>query len=305
MENVRVSLVIATYNRGERLAATLRVLLRQTLPTQLWEVVVVNNNSADDTLSLFGEFAEEFPGINARIVTETRQGLSHARNRGIAESRGEYIVIIDDDEEAEPEFLEQYFRLFEERPNVMAAGGRIVPKYESPVPKWLSPRTERAIAGTVDFGKRIAPIPAGKFFGGGNHGVRRVMYERHGLYNTELGRTGKDLLAGEEKELYARFKATGAEMYYLPGAVIHHLVEPERLTPEYFRRLCRRIGRSEHVRTLGISRGAYARRLFMEGVKWGGASLLALGYLMRFQPSKGVYLIIMRAEITRGLLAKK
>lgn len=300
---MKLSLIIATYNRGERLVATLEVLLRQTLPRDLWEVVVVNNNGTDDTLALFGEFAAAHPEMNARIVTETRQGVSHARNRGIDESRGEYIVIIDDDEEADREFLQQYYDLFEAHPDVMAAGGRIVPKYESDVPKWLSPRTERAIAGTVDFGRKIAPIPEGKFFGGGNHGVRRCMFERYGGYNTDLGRTGKDLLAGEEKELYARFKAAGAKMYYLPGAVIHHLVEPERLTPEYFRRLCYRIGRSERVRTLGISRSAYMKRLLMEAVKWCGAFALAICYLLKGRPAKGKYLIIMRRQITRGLLS--
>lgn len=305
MAEVRVTLVIATYNRGRTLLTTLEALKAQTLPRELWEVVVVNNNSPDDTLELFGEFVKADPGIDARIVTETAQGVSHARNRGIAESRGDYIVVIDDDEEANPGFLRQYYDLFENHPDVMAAGGRIVPKYEGEPPGWLSPRTERPIAGTVDFGRRIAPIPEGKFFGGGNHGARRIMFERYGNYNTELGRTGSDLLAGEEKELYARFKAAGAKMYYLPDAVIYHNVEPERLTPEYFRRLCYRIGRSERVRTLGLSRGAYRKRLFAEAVKWCGAAVLALGYLLSFRPAKGKYLLVMRREITRGLLAEE
>lgn len=302
---VKLSLIIATYNRGERLPVALSALLRQTLPAELWEVVVVDNNSPDDTQQVFAAFAGEHPEINLRIVKETMQGVSHARNRGIRESRGEYIVVIDDDEEANEGFLQQYHDLFENYPDVMAAGGRIIAKYESEPPKWLSPRTERPIAGTVDFGSRIGPIPEGKFFGGGNHGARRVMFERYGLYNTELGRTGSDLLAGEEKELYSRFKAAGAKMYYLPDAVIYHLVEPERLTTEYFRRLCYRIGRSERVRTLGVSRGAYLKRLFMEAVKWCGAAVLALGYLLRLQPSKGKYLLVMRTRITKGLLSGK
>ncbi len=302
---IKLSVVIATYNRSATLIATLEALLAQTLPAGMWEVVVVDNNSTDDTGEAAEGFAAAHPQFNIKVVTETAQGVSHARNRGIEESTGDYIVIIDDDEEAVPRFLEEYYHLFESVPEVMAAGGRIIPKYESEPPPWLSPRTERPIAGTVDFGEKIKPIPQGKFFGGGNHGVRRVMFERYGMYNTELGRTGKDLLAGEEKELYARFRATGAPMYYLPEAIIYHNIEPERLTPEYFKRLCLRIGRSERVRTLGISRAAYAKRLLAGAVKWCGALVLALGYALKFQPEKGKYLLIMRAYITRGLLSEK
>lgn len=303
--NIKLSVVIATYNRAATLIATLEALTAQTLPAPLWETVVVDNNSPDDTREAAERFAAEHPRFSIKVVTETAQGVSHARNRGIRESAGDYIVIIDDDEETVPRFLEEYCNLFESMPEVMAAGGRIIPKYESAPPRWLSPRTERPIAGTVDFGKKIRPIPEGKFFGGGNHGVRLVMFERYGMYNTELGRTGKDLLAGEEKELYARFKAAGAPMYYLPEAIIYHNIEPERLTPEYFKRLCLRIGRSERVRTLGISRAAYCKRLLAEAVKWCGALALAAGYTLKLQPSKGKYLLVMRARITRGLLSGK
>lgn len=301
--HIKLSVVIATYNRAGTLVTTLDALTGQTLPMVLWEIVVVDNNSPDDTRMAVDNFAAAHPELNIRVVTEKRQGVSHARNRGIEESVGEYIVVIDDDEQAVPRFLEEYYNLFEGMPDVMAAGGRIIPKYTSPIPRWLSPRTERPIAGTVNFGRKIKPIPEGKFFGGGNHGVRRLMFERYGVYNTELGRTGKDLLAGEEKELYARFKAAGAKMYYLPEAIIYHNIEPERLTPEYFKRLCYRIGRSERVRTLGLSRGAYRKRLLSEAVKWCAAIVLSLGYLITLRPDKGWYLLVMRAEITRGLLS--
>ena len=394
---IKVSLIIATYNRAPVLGRTLDVLLAQTLPHELWELVVVDNNSPDNTRAAAEEFAAAHPEINMRVVTETAQGVSHARNRGVAESVGEYIVVIDDDEDAIPGLLQQYFDLFEKHPDVMAAGGRIIPAYQNHPPKWLSPRTERAIAGTVNFGRKIGPIPRGKFFGGGNHGVRRTLFEQYGGYNTTLGRVGKDLLAGEEKELYFRFKAAGAKIYYLPEAIIYHHIEPERLTEEYFRRLCLRIGRSEKVRKLGVSgpagsaglrnsydsaldsksssgysdpsdsdssarsldyisssgsagsfdlsgssgggkttggadtlrgkgngamvlktsrgtkngatafktsRGAYAKRLFMEAVKWGGALTLAAGWLFCLQPAKSRYLLIMRWEITKGLLSR-
>ena len=94
----RLSIIIATYNRGEKLARTLRSLAAQTLPAGEWEAVVVNNNSTDDTPGVFARFTgAEGRDLNIRMVEETRQGLSWARNRGLAEARGEIIVMIDDD----------------------------------------------------------------------------------------------------------------------------------------------------------------------------------------------------------------
>ena len=105
---IRLSLIIATYNRSAALVEALRSVVRQDFPAAEWECIVVNNNSQDDTLARFEAFATEHPAINLRIVTETRQGLSHARNRGIDESRGEYIAIIDDDERINEQFISSY-----------------------------------------------------------------------------------------------------------------------------------------------------------------------------------------------------
>ena len=245
MPEKRLSLVIATYNRGAKLCTTLDSLLMQTLPQEQWEVVVVNNNSTDDTAARFADYVAAHPQLDARMVLETEQGVSAARNRGIAESRGEYIVVIDDDERVVPEFLERYYSLFESHPEVGAAGGRILPGFESVPPRWMSKYTERTIAGTLDLGDRMREFPEGKFFGGGNHGYRRAVVGRYGGYDTSLGRTGGVLLAGEEKEFYGRLRAGGERIVYLPDAVIYHLVEPERLTRGYFVKLCRNIGRSE------------------------------------------------------------
>ncbi len=305
MSSIKLSLIIATYNRASRLMRTLESLTAQTLPAELWEVVVVNNNSSDDTLERFAEFAAAHPDMNARIFTETKQGVSHARNRAIRESQGEYIAVIDDDETVNDGFLKEYFDFFESHPHVAAVGGRILPEYETTPPKWLSPYTARPIVGTLDLGEKAVPFGRGKFFGGGNMGLRRTAVEKYGVFDPALGRTGTSLMAGEEKELFYRLRDAGEQIYYLPNAIINHIIPPERLTRDYFTRLCSLIGRSERVRTRSRSRGAYCRRLFMEGVKWCGALVLAFGYLVRLQPAKSHYLIIMRRCITGGLISNK
>ncbi len=298
----RLSIIIATYNRGEKLARTLRSLAAQTLPAGEWEAVVVNNNSTDDTPGVFARFTgAEGRDLNIRMVEETRQGLSWARNRGLAEARGEIIVMIDDDEEVNPGFLAAYLDFFTEHPAAVAAGGPMVACYEDRRPRWMSHYTEALAASTIDLGPRVRRFPRGRYPIGGNMAFRREVIERVGAFDTALGRTGQNLLGGEEKEFFARVTASGGEIWWVPGAVVQHLIPPSRVTEAHFRKLSRMVGVT--ARTISHGRVAYARALTAEAVKWGATLVLAAWFTLTFRPSKARYLIIMRREITIGLLS--
>lgn len=296
-----LSLIIATYNGAKKLPTTLESLKHQRLERSLWEVVVVNNNSADNTAEVVVQFASENPDIALRLVDEHKQGLSHARNRGIDEAKGDYLVIIDDDEIASPELLLQYHDFFDTHPHVVAAGGRITPHYPTGKPKWLCSLTERPIAGTLNLGKAICRFPDGKYFGGGNMALRRSAIDHYGMFDPNLGRRGNLLLGGEEKELYMRFHSAGESIYYLPKAEILHVIGPEKLTKEYFSALCYRIGQSERIRTLSAGKKAYRKRMVSEALKWCATISIATFYTLTLRPSKGRYLVLMRQQITRGL----
>ena len=212
---IRLSLIIATYNRSAALVEALRSVVRQDFPAAEWECIVVNNNSQDDTLARFEAFATEHPAINLRIVTETRQGLSHARNRGIDESRGEYIAIIDDDERINEQFISSYVALFDAYPDAASAGGPIIPEYPAGCPAWMSSYTERPIANPIDLGRKIRPFPKGRIPGGGNMALRRSTVQRYGAFDPSLGRTGEQLIGGEESDLFQRLADAGERCYYV------------------------------------------------------------------------------------------
>ena len=164
-----------------------------------WECVVVNNNSTDDTAARFTAFAAAHPQFNLRMVEEHNQGLSYARNRGIRESTGVYIAIIDDDERIAPTFISAYITLFDTVPEAVAGGGPIVPVYPSGRPAWMSCFTERPIANTMYLGDRIREFPEGHIPGGGNMAIRRSAVKRYGVFDVSLGRVGTSLTGGEER----------------------------------------------------------------------------------------------------------
>ena len=296
-----LSLVVATYNGAKKIPLMLQSLTEQTLDKELWNVVIVNNNSTDNTAEVVRGFMTTHPEIRIKLVDEPQQGLSFARNRGIDESDGEYIVIIDDDEIACPDLLAEYFNFLDTHPYVVAAGGKITPHYPTKRPKWLSRITERPISGTLNLGDEIVLFPEGRYFGGGNMCLRRTAIKYYGKFNTELGRRGSKLLGGEEKELYMRYYSSGEDIFYLPKAEILHIIDESRLTKEYFKAVCYRIGQSERIRTLSLGQKEYNKRITSEGFKWCATIVLSLLHLLSFQPQKIGPLVGMRVQISRGL----
>ena len=121
-----LSLIVSTYNRSQQLLVTLRSIAAQTAPAAQWECVVVDNNSTDDTAVQVESFRAAHPDVPLRYLFERRQGLSWARNRGIAESAGGVIAVIDDDERIVPGFVSAYSDFFAAHPDVAAAGGAII-----------------------------------------------------------------------------------------------------------------------------------------------------------------------------------
>lgn len=300
---LRLSLIISTYNRSDLLIGALQSVVQQSADPQLWECVVVNNNSTDDTLARFEEFAAKHPDFNLRIVTETTQGLSYARNRGIRESEGEYIAIIDDDERIAEEFIEAYIELFDTTPDAMAAGGPIVAEYQTRRPRWMSCFTERPIANTMYWGDKVREFPKGRVPGGGNMALRRSAVRRYGVFDTSLGYVGESLLGGEECDLFERLQIAEAKYYYVPKAVMYHIIPDRKLTPDYFERLCRNVGKSQMCRARYYHREGYLRRA--EIVKWVATLVLAAWYFITLQWGKAKYIVKMRYYISSGIYGKQ
>ncbi|MBR5864555.1 MAG: glycosyltransferase family 2 protein [Alistipes sp.] len=299
---LRLSLIIATYNRAESLLTALQSVVEQDAPKEQWECVVVNNNSTDDTADRFRAFAEAHPDVNLRMVDEVRQGLSFARNRGIVESTGEYIAIIDDDERIAPEFISSYISLFDTTPDAMAAGGPIVAEYPSGKPRWMSCFTERPIANTMYFGNKVRLFPGTRIPGGGNMALRRSAVKRYGVFDTSLGYVGEQLIGGEECDLFERLQIAEAKYYYVPGAVMYHIITKEKLTLDYLKRLSYNVGVSQ------LRRARYYHRIgrmkCRECIKWGITLALVAWYGITLQWSKAKYLCVMRWQISRGLWSK-
>ena len=295
---IRLSLVIATYNRAEQLMVTLGSVAMQSAEATTWECIVVDNNSADDTHQRVEAFKKKHSDLNIRYVFEQNQGLSHARNAGIKASRGDIVAFIDDDERIVEEFISAYIDLFNQHPDAMAAGGEIIAEYPTGRPRWMSRYTERPIANPMSFGNSVRLFPSGRIPGGGNMAMRRRLFDCIGEFNTSLGRTGKRLLGGEESDLFERIAKHGHKVYYAPRAVMYHIIPHEKLTRDYFTRLATNTGISQ--RTRAELNNATLRLYVGEVMKWVATLLLCLVH----RPKQSQYLLLMRRYISKGIFSK-
>ena len=296
---IRLSLVIPTHNRSAQLIEALRSVVRQTLDPAAWECVVVDNASTDDTAARFEAFAAEHPQFGLRRVFEPEPGVSHARNRGLHEARAEWTVWIDDDERVNEGFLAAYLAFFDGHPEATVAGGRIIAEYVMARPRWMSKFTEMPIANPMDFGSAIRPFPRGRVPGGGNMALRRSTALAYGGFDASLGRVGRELIGGEENDLFERMLRGGETIWYVPDAVMWHIIPPEKLTLSYFRRLCCNVGRSQRLRAAIHGRRLKARLL--EVLKWGATLLLCL----TMRPVQARWLLRMRWQISKGLFSRE
>lgn len=120
----KLSVIICTFNRAERLAKCLESLTKQTFKD--FEVIIVDGGSTDGTLKVTEKSRNS---LNTRTVTETRTELAQVRDRGWREARGEYVSWIDDDVVVSPSWAEEIVHTLDENPDVSGVSGpTIVPE---------------------------------------------------------------------------------------------------------------------------------------------------------------------------------
>src|SRR5215471_10901315 len=133
----QITVVVSTYNRCEMLPAALEHLLEQETGGICYEVIVVDNNSSDATREVVRRIiGEGHP--NLRYVFEPKQGSSFARNAGIAAATAEIIAFVDDDVVVAKDWIATIKQAFEDQPEIDCIGGKVVPIWSAPIPKWLN-----------------------------------------------------------------------------------------------------------------------------------------------------------------------
>jgi len=304
MISLRFSVVICTYNRANYLLKTLESLVPQKFSSEKFEIIIVDNNSSDSTEEVCNQFINQNKNLTVRYFKEMQQGISFGRNCGVNEANGEFIAFIDDDETVNSDYLQNLDDFFQNYTDAELCAGPVVPVFETSQPQWLSPFSMRLITGAYNKGQKIKIVGPKDYPGTGHATFKRDLFLKYGEFKTNLGRSGNSLMGGEDKDFFLRLIENKVKCYYLPSAIIYHHIPDSKLTEDFFNRLTYAIGKSEHIRTLSISKSAYYKRFFSEIIKWGATVLLFFYYSVSFRFAKGKKLVLFRYNVTKGLLGK-
>ncbi|AFL75876.1 glycosyltransferase family 2 protein [Thiocystis violascens] len=247
--NPLLTVALCTHNHVDRLERTLANIAGIQQPRSSWEFLVVDNGSRDFTPEFLRQriWPEDW---SVRVVCEEKLGIAHARNRAIAEAHGEYLIFLDDDENADSEWLRAYEKLIaEHRPD--AFGGRIEVLFEDLRPRWLTDEL-LGFLGKLDWSEQIKPLTDSSTpLYTGNFGFRRAIVETIGLFDASLGRRGQENNGGEDVDFYRRILRAGLQVWWMPEAVIYHRIQAAKLKRSYFLDLHYRQGRMEAIRKRG------------------------------------------------------
>jgi glycosyltransferase involved in cell wall biosynthesis len=300
INHTSITIAICTYNRAEYLSDTLRYLSEQTADSNHFEILVINNNSSDQTAKVCADFVEDNPHLNFKAVEETKQGLSFARNRAIDEATFSSILYIDDDVRLDKDFVKIVLQKLESNPDAKCAGGRINVSFDDGEPDWI-PDELMPMFGLHDLGDQEKVYPKTNFPRGGNMLIKKEVFDEIGRFDTDLGRIGKELLGSEEKAFFDRAREYGFQLYYWPEMSLHHRIGQKRLTKQYLKNQSIGIGYSEKVR-LRHSFGKRAAKLASEFVKFAGSIVLSFGYLLRGKTKAASFILKFRVWVLSGFL---
>jgi glucosyl-dolichyl phosphate glucuronosyltransferase len=300
-----ISIVICSYNRQDYILEAVESLYRQTVSKERFEVLVVDNNSIDNTGELVMEYIRRHHDLDLKYLTETRQGASFARNTGAALARGPLLCFMDDDAVAEKDYLQRILEFFDQHPEAAGMGGRIIPRYIPQEPKWMS-HFVSSLVGNFDYSPHIKQFAPGKYPLESNMVVRKADFDRIHGFNTDLpGVKGTLRIGGEGKDFFLRLQSGGKSVWYDPKAIVHHVVEVKKLTPHYMYRVASGIGRGERVRTLATSKWAFYKKLLEYLYKLAGSIVLGFIYVFRGKPAQFRPVIQFRIDALKGLLDGK
>ncbi len=248
---IKISIIVCTYNNVKRLKEAVKSLVNQTLDKNLFEILVIDNNSTDETISQVKSFQSKFTLPEIRLIEEKKQGLGYARNRGLKAAKGEYVAFIDDDAKADDHWLENGTKIMEDRKlKPLVAGGVILPFYEERKPDWFKDEYEKR-----SWGEKERFLERDESLSGSNMIIRRAEAIKYGGFENKVGMKGRYLSVGEETSLFEKIWGHNKEanIFYSPKLIVYHLVPAFKMTVFYQLKRSLAAGLAKYIRFQSIN----------------------------------------------------
>ncbi len=247
---MKITVILCTYNRCQSLQRALASVSLSSVPNSVeWDVLVVDNNSHDQTRSVIEDFCQSYPN-RFHYLFEPHPGKSYALNSAIREAKADVLAFMDDDVEVEPDWL---YKLTAPLSNEewVGVGGRILPETSFRTPIWLETSGRYALAPLAMFDLGLEPGELREAPFGTNMAFRKDVFRKYGGFRTDLGPQPGSQIRNEDTEFGSRLLEAGERFWYEPSALVHHSVPQDRVRQEYFLTWWRDKARAD-IREYGI-----------------------------------------------------
>jgi glucosyl-dolichyl phosphate glucuronosyltransferase len=230
-----ITVALCTWNRSRVLQGTLEAISRLAVPGDIeWEVLVVNNNSTDDTADVVSAFGGILP---LRCHVESRQGIAFARNAVLRHARGDFVVWLDDDCRPARNHILRYVECARRWPQAALFSGGIEPEFESAPPAWIADNLD--VLSSV-YGQLVRKGPSRQLSNvegvlSGNMATRTAALSKY-AFDTTLGRVGSSRCGGEETDMFMRLMDDGHKAIWVAGAEVRHFIPRSAMTLDYITR---------------------------------------------------------------------
>lgn len=220
MNRPNITVIIAAYNRGNILGECLNSLLSQTISNKSFNVIIIDNNSTDNTQEILSTFSRNWPQL--KIITECKQGAGHARNTALDIVTTEWVACLDSDGKAHPDWIEKIISEIEKNSFDAFGGPYYAWHFFGPPPQWFPPEF-----GTYEAQQSYGLLQGDSYIPGGNCAFKLATAKAVGGFPTDIGgMTGGKCLYGEETLMFNRMREAGFRLGYVPDMKIDHCVLP-------------------------------------------------------------------------------
>jgi glycosyltransferase involved in cell wall biosynthesis len=223
----KISIIICTYNRCELLKEALVSLVHQTADDSCYEVIIVNNNSTDNTEETVQPLIDKYD--NFRLISESKQGLSHARNRGYREAVFDWVAYMDDDARAFDNYVERILYVIENY-DFDCFGGVYLPWFKNKKPKWYKKEYQTNRNLKYETGE----LGPDEYFSGGNCVFRKDLLTKNNGFSTEVGMSGDAPAYGEETLMINDLRKLNCRIGFDPELKINHYVDEYKQKVTWF-----------------------------------------------------------------------
>jgi glycosyltransferase involved in cell wall biosynthesis len=242
-----VSVIICCYNSALRLPETLRYLSLQKVPADIkWEVIIVNNLSADNTTQVAElEWAKhDINGASFKVVDQPVAGLSFAREKGLEEAGYDCLIFCDDDNWLFENYIESAYNLLEQWPDAGIIGGYGIPKPETDPPEWFATYSSHYATGPQSNHNGVIEGSSPYVYGAGSVARKSVLEQLKTIDFKPIAtdRLNDKLSSGGDVEVCYAIKLLNHDIGYSNDLKFYHFIQKNRLTDQYLLNLVYQFG---------------------------------------------------------------